>query len=161
MPSKEEIEDHEVAGHLPFRSWRTHCVRGKGHEQAHFRQPGREDGLPEAHLDYAFIGSRSEKNEDDDSKLMPVLVVKETFQDGDGKRNPEEGIFRILSIQSAVGCLEEIGLDKADLVIKSDQEAAAGALVDDSNGCEATPELSSSTRLSERQRAADLLSAPS
>ena len=76
MPSKEEIEDHEVAGHLPFRPWRTHCVRGKGHEQAHFRQPGREDGLPEAHLDYAFIGSRSEKNEAGDSKLMPVLVMR-------------------------------------------------------------------------------------
>ena len=30
MPSKEEIEDREVAGHLPFRSWCTHCVRGKG-----------------------------------------------------------------------------------------------------------------------------------
>ena len=36
MPSKDEIKDREVAGHLPFRSRRTHCVRGKGHEQARF-----------------------------------------------------------------------------------------------------------------------------
>ena len=49
-PPKDEIEDREVAGHSPFRSWRTHCVRGGGREQARFRQPDREDGLPEAYL---------------------------------------------------------------------------------------------------------------
>ena len=76
MPSREEIEDHEVAGHLPFRSWCTHCIKGKGQAEAHRQQQKREEGLPEVHLDYAFIGGRSGKEEDRD-KLMPVLIVKE------------------------------------------------------------------------------------
>ena len=126
------IEDREVVGRLPFRSWRTHCVRGKGREQARFRQPEREYGLPEARLDYAFIGSRSEKNDAGDSKLMPVLVMKEKQSKMTmASVIPKKGSFGVFASKRAASCLKEIGLDKADIVIKFDQEAAVGALVDD------------------------------
>ena len=36
-PTKAEREEHE-ATHLPFRSWRTHCLRGRGRNKPHQRQ---------------------------------------------------------------------------------------------------------------------------
>ena len=33
-PSKEDVEEHCLT-HLPFRSWRKHCVRGKSKSGAH------------------------------------------------------------------------------------------------------------------------------
>ena len=35
MPSEGKINDHEVTGHLPLRSWCAHCNRGRGPEEAH------------------------------------------------------------------------------------------------------------------------------
>ena len=32
LPSREEFEDHEVAGNLTFGSWCAHCVKSKGQE---------------------------------------------------------------------------------------------------------------------------------
>ena len=83
-------------------------------------------------MDYAFIGSRSEKNEADDSKLMPVLVMKEKHSKMTmASVVPKKGSFGVFASKRAMSFLKEIGLDKADIVIKSDQEAAVGALVDD------------------------------
>ncbi len=39
-PSKEEVERHN-ATHTPFRSWRAHCVRGKGECVARARSQSR------------------------------------------------------------------------------------------------------------------------
>ena len=83
-------------------------------------------------MDYAFIGSRSEKNESDDSKLMPVLVMKEKHSKMTmASVVPKKCSFGVFASKRAMSFLKEIGLDEADIVIKSDQEAAVGALVDD------------------------------
>ena len=36
LPSPEEIEAHKVS-HIPFRSWCSHCVRGRGKSYSHHR----------------------------------------------------------------------------------------------------------------------------
>ena len=35
MPPQDEIDDHEIAGHFPFKAWYAHCGRGYGQEDAH------------------------------------------------------------------------------------------------------------------------------
>ena len=83
-PTKSEKEDHELAGHLPFRSWCEHCIRGKGHEAGHYKTKEKKDALPEVHVDYAFIGGgggvgkeEAGNLEKQDKELIPMLVIKE------------------------------------------------------------------------------------
>ena len=54
LPSKEDVHDHFLAAHMPYRSWCTFCVMGKGKSAPH-QQQLRDDGLPELHLDYCFM----------------------------------------------------------------------------------------------------------
>ena len=44
--SKEEVEDHEDAGHLRFRSWCAHFIRGKGREEAQREKADRQEDYP-------------------------------------------------------------------------------------------------------------------
>ena len=68
LPSTEEVEEHNLT-HLPFRNWCSHCVRGTG-RSADYRVHQRDDGLPELHMDYCFLGTDGEATE-------TVLVVRE------------------------------------------------------------------------------------
>ena len=36
MPSQQEVDAHELT-HLPFRSWCSHCMRGRGKDMPHRR----------------------------------------------------------------------------------------------------------------------------
>ena len=42
LPSKEEVEDHYVSGHFPYRNWCHICVRAKRRDMGH-REEGRKD----------------------------------------------------------------------------------------------------------------------
>ena len=55
LPSAREVEEHNIS-HLPFRNWCPHCVKGRGREADHRRQPRTERGVDEFHLDYSFPG---------------------------------------------------------------------------------------------------------
>ena len=60
LPSAEEVAEHDLTL-LPYRSWCSHCVRGKGKTLDH-RRSDRKRVLPEAHLNYCFVGAgRDEK----------------------------------------------------------------------------------------------------
>ena len=51
LPSKKGVEDHNLSGHMQYRSWCTFCVMGRGESSPHFKQ-SRKDGLPELQIDY-------------------------------------------------------------------------------------------------------------
>ena len=55
LPSAREVDEHNIS-HLPFRNWCPHCVKGRGREADHRRQPRTERGVDEFHLDYCFPG---------------------------------------------------------------------------------------------------------
>ena len=115
LPSKKEVEDHNLAGHMPYRSWCTFCVMGKGKAAPHYKQD-RDDGLPELHIDYCFMAT-------EDRPLATVLVAKETISKmSHGDRCPDEGGIDRVSGEKMPGFLKEIGLENADVVLKSDQE---------------------------------------
>ena len=66
LPSKAEVDAHNLT-HLPYRSWCTHCVRGRGKESAH-TMTKRESDMHEFHFDWAFPG------EEEAGKTLKVLV---------------------------------------------------------------------------------------
>ena len=117
LPSRKEVDDHHLAAHLPYRSWCAFCVMGKGKSASHFKQT-REDGLPELHLDYCFISTEGKP-------LATILVVKEKFS----KMMmaivvPLKGGSVEFPTKRILAFLKEIGLESADVVLKSDQENA-------------------------------------
>ena len=66
-PSARRIAEHELTGHVVYRSWCRHCVASKGRAHAH---SSREEGeLPEIGIDYGFFGR-------DREDVLPILCVK-------------------------------------------------------------------------------------
>lgn len=68
LPKKDDVDEHYLT-HLPFRSWCQHCAQGAGKAADH-RQQDREDGLPDIHMDYCFLGTTGEPTE-------TVLVLRQ------------------------------------------------------------------------------------
>ena len=73
QPTAGEIEQHEVA-HVPFRSWCKFCIMGKGVASAHHIGESVESQVPIISVDYAFMGSKKEKEEE---KGSPIMVIKD------------------------------------------------------------------------------------
>ena len=115
LPSKKEVEDHNLAGHMPYRSWCTFCVMGKGKAAPHYKQD-RDDGLPELHIDYCFMATENKP-------LATSLVAKETTSKMVmATVVPMKGASIEFPVKRCLGFPKEIGLENADVVLKSDQE---------------------------------------
>jgi hypothetical protein len=71
-PSDREREDHRAAGHVPYRSWCTHCVAAAGRDAAHTRSDADQDQVPTLSTDYGFL-----QGEDG-----PPMIVTHCFPDG-------------------------------------------------------------------------------
>ena len=123
-PTREEKEKHDKT-HLPFRNWCRRCVRGRGKQMPH--QDGTQvSQMNEVHMDYGFLGKEEEA-----AKTIPVLVAKE--------RTTEMLMVATVPMKTTgtyvknrvVGFLRETGCLHGDLVVKSDQEPAIKAVVED------------------------------
>ena len=44
QPTAAEVQEHEISGHEPYRSWCRACVAGRGRPDAHVGRPGVEKG---------------------------------------------------------------------------------------------------------------------
>ena len=73
LPNEEEVREYYLSGHMPYRSWCHHCVRGRGRERDHTKK-GEEatKGIPEYHMDYCFPG-------DEHGERLTVLVIIERY----------------------------------------------------------------------------------
>ena len=85
MPSKEEVEAHN-ATHVPFRSWRPHCVKGKSVASRHVKQNSKGNEVPTVSMDYFyFIKAENEEERgppsiaiiDDKTGMMKSAVLKQ------------------------------------------------------------------------------------
>ena len=73
LPTSEEVKEHYLSGHMPYRSWCHHCVGGRGRERDHTKKGDEEQqGIPEYHMDYCFPG-------DEFNERLTVLVVIEKY----------------------------------------------------------------------------------
>ena len=84
-PTKAEIEEHEIT-HLPYRSWCSHCVRGKAVDDQHRSQTKdtEEDAIPRISIDYCFwnnhgmLSTWTQCSEEERQKSCPILVMHDT-----------------------------------------------------------------------------------
>ena len=88
---------------------------GKGKAAPHYKQD-RDDGLPELHIDYCFMATENKP-------LATILVAKETTSKMVmATVVPMKGASIEFPVKRCLGFLKEIGLENADVVLKSDQE---------------------------------------
>ena len=124
LPSMLEIAEHEMT-HVPFRSWCRHCVRGRGKELPHLKADGLESGIVEIHMDLCFPG------EEDGSGGLTVLVAQDRetrMKLASAMPGKSTGNFiakRILAFMREVGC------EHGPVTVKSDQEPAMKAIVNE------------------------------
>ena len=62
IPSAQEVEDHMI-GHLSYRSWCHHCVRGKGINAPHRKGRKEPREFNTVHIDYMFFEKRRNHEE--------------------------------------------------------------------------------------------------
>ena len=122
-PTQAEREEHELT-HLPYRSWCIHCVKGRGKDAPHL--VAASDGvLPEVHFDFAFMG-----DEGDAGHTAPMLVARVR----DSRMTLATAIPRKTTGEFVVGrtlaFLKEVGIEKMDIIYKSDQEPAIMSVLD-------------------------------
>ena len=60
-PSQQEVEAHMATGHVIFRSWCDHCVRGQAVEERHPGGKREESEVPIIAVDYSYFGSLTKK----------------------------------------------------------------------------------------------------
>ena len=75
LSSKAEAEAHNVS-HLPFRSWRSACVRGRGISLGHRKgdtKTKEAEQTPTVSVDYGFFGHPEDRAHD----TLPVLNVRD------------------------------------------------------------------------------------
>jgi hypothetical protein len=126
LPGEAEIRDHQLT-HLPFRSWCRHCVRGRGIEAAHRESKGDRGDTPEFHLDFAFPGEESGGK--GSGLVVLVARMRETKMTMasvvPGKTTGEFMAKRVIAF------MRECGHEFSDVILKSDQEPAMIAVVNE------------------------------
>ena len=84
----------------------------------HFKQPARTDGLTEIHFDYCFMSTEG-------NPLATILLAKENATKMSmATVVPLKGGSIEFPANRVMAFLKEIGLEGADVVLKSDQEPA-------------------------------------
>ena len=125
MPTKDEVEAHEMT-HLPFRNWCRHCVKGRGVETGHRKVAREEGGLPEVHVDFAFptsvVGTDG---------LIVVVAKERNSRMLLSEVIPRKGTVGKFAATRVVAFIRELGYGSAPIIMKSDQEPAILALVND------------------------------
>ena len=70
-PKKEEVESHALSGHVCFRSWCRHCVRGRSQEAAHSSSQPSPTTLPVISWDYYFLSTSGIDADDVTGRVIP------------------------------------------------------------------------------------------
>ena len=123
-PTEREVEEHERT-HLPYRNWCDVCVRGKGRDSDHRKEVGKERGLSEYSFDYCFPG-------DELGCKLTVLVGRErTTGMYSATAVPMKGSMGYFTVERIKDAIEEVGDASQAIIIKTDQEASVGCLIEE------------------------------
>ena len=55
QPTAAEVQEHEISGHDPYRSWCRACISGRGRADAHVGRPAAEKGVPIIGADNRYL----------------------------------------------------------------------------------------------------------
>ena len=75
-PTQAEREQHELMGHVVYRSWCRHCVNAAGYGHKHVKSSEEETALPMICCDYGFL--KDDDQREDDCQTMLVVKDKKT-----------------------------------------------------------------------------------
>ena len=139
-PKQEEVDEHNV-NHILFRSWCTHCVKGKANNQGHSisASGSHESEVPIVSIDYAFVNEdgedrkirkererRGEEKEAGEVKSMPMIVIHDSKSKYVAAEIvPEKGVNEY-AVRRIAQIINRLGYRR--VIIKSDQEASIVAL---------------------------------
>lgn len=145
LPSEATRTTH-MCVHCPPRSWCEHCVKGFAMEDPHKRRDKSKHNIPEIQMDYMFVGSASRKDKKDKKDAKGSAdQAKENTNSEEEKIICAIHVVDVVSLcrmvmvcnkglvdhvsKAIVDFLKEVGRSK--VVIRSDNEPAIKALVDD------------------------------
>ena len=119
-PSQAEVEAHDAAGHVPFRSWCPHCVRGRGIDTPHRKQDHSEKTVPQICADYAHLASMG-------GRSRPHILVARSRKSGDTYATgvPHKGPGEPWLAKEFTDWLDTLGYGK--ISIRCDMESSIGA----------------------------------
>ena len=124
LPSQQEVEEHYLT-HVPYRNWCPHCVRGRGKDLDHRRSTDDDRRVREFSFDYCFPG-------DEKGTKITVLVGKERIT---GMTMacvvPMKGTSGQFAAMRVLEFIKECGAAETEILLKTDQEPAIDALMDD------------------------------
>ena len=125
LPSKEEVKEHELSGHLPYRNWCPICVKAKGKDLDHRKDAGESRGLAEYSFDYCFPG-------DEFGFKLTVLCGKERVTGMSfATAVPTKGASGKFAVDKALEFMEEVGDMTSKVIVKTDQEPSIQYFVKD------------------------------
>ena len=137
LPTRAEIDEHEMT-HLPFRNWCRHCIMGRGKERGHFKAERDQDAVAEIHIDYCFpcgAGVKPRNLREKASEAAGNMTVM-VLRDRDTRMTaaavvPRKGTTGDFAAKRAAAFCTEIGYSGVSIIMKSDQEPAMKAVVEE------------------------------
>jgi len=137
LPTRAEVDEHEMT-HLPFRNWCRHCIMGRGTERGHFKAERDQDAVAEVHIDYCFpcgAGVKPRNVRERASEAAGSMTVM-VLRDRDTRMTaaavvPRKGTTGDFAAKRAAAFCAEIGYSGIPIIMKSDQEPAMKAVVEE------------------------------
>ena len=126
MPTTAQVEEHEMLGHVQYRSWCRHCVAvraiGQMHKKIEIEHEESEE--PEVACDYAYI--RSDTDKSDISNNLPMLGIKDAKTKMYAATFVQEKGLEPYAIKYFSSFIQSLGYRK--LIVRSDGEHSIVAL---------------------------------
>ena len=119
-PTRQKKEDHEVAGHVPYRSWCRACVAGRGRSDAHLTH--RTSTSTTTGIDPGYLEDRVTLGQQE-ARPSPILVTTSTTaQVTTPEVPPYKGTAHPRCVQSLVRAT--VGTGDVQIILQSDNEPA-------------------------------------
>ena len=119
-PSKEAKERHDAMGHVQYRSWCPHCVKGRGQNEPHKSSERPESAIPLIGTDYFFAGENDDPTatmigiKDSKSKAVHAYLVD------------NKGVFEHKVATKLAQWIDSLGYKR--VAMKTDREASIVAV---------------------------------
>jgi hypothetical protein len=128
LPTPEEVEAHMIS-HVPFRSWCSHCLHGKGVASPHTCDSKGVRDFNVVHMDYMFFEKMVPGESEDDFNTRagaPILVMyDEDYKTTSAQFVQKKGV-NDWSIKVVKAFLSSLGSKR--VLVRNDQEPAIVAL---------------------------------
>ena len=121
-PTRQEREDHEAAGHVPYGSWCRACVAGRGRSDAHLTHRTSTSTTTTIGIDHGYLEDRVTLGEQEVGP-SPILVTRSsTTQVTTADVLPCKGSALPWCVQALVRAIVATG--DAKIILQSENEPA-------------------------------------